>query len=317
MDPQEEIRRIKRRRMLVMTGAGLLALAAYFLWRHWSYSSWHADLQAALPARQEAREAVQRRFLGAACGDELNHTRERGARRAAGLPASLHEVVSFSDNAADQRRALERLRARLISELYPGEVRSPLRSELIEAPTFYLHRIDDPLVGLGAWQFTRHLFDARGKLLLRVPAGGKFEGVLAGQVRLREQLELYDYVVSLDLPPSVEACEPLFEAAIAQDFIGRLLGYIEEEAGGAVHWVALESAGRVEPLVAALAHPRIGQIELTGPLAKKQRPRAALALALLGDRYLIVHEDALGTRALEELEAALELLGSRGNLEIR
>lgn len=309
MDPQVEIARIKRRRMGLLALAALLAVAGYHGWRAWSYERWAGALTAELPARHERRLAAQRSFLAAAC-----------ASRTAGpstLPAGLPEILDDYESKAEQRAALLGFRAQLVEALDPGSVESALEHTFERAPTFYLQRHFDPLVGLGAWEFTRHLYDARGKALLHFPSSGTYEGVLSDGARLREDLDLYDYVVSLDLPPLESPCEPTFIRALAGDFAARVLADIERAAGGAVRWLALRSEGRLAPLAAALVLPRATQIELVGSIPHEERGRAALLLSLLGDRYLLVEREALGKHAVAELERALEATGQSGNLELR
>lgn len=314
MDPQVEISRIKRRRMGLLALAALAALAGYFLWRGWSFTLWHEGLVEGLPARQEERALAQERFFSAACAG-LSEEPARG--RVPVLPESLHEIVGGSSRAFEQRAALLRFKSQLLASLDPGKIQSKISSALVPAPTFYLREFFDPLVGLGAWQFTRHLFDARGKLLLDYPATGSYENVLDNPQHVRAQLGLYDYVLSLDLPETSAPCEEVFGAAIARDFAARVVTDIETAAGGPLRWLALRSEGRAEPLLAALAMERIGQVELVGEVATKDQQRLALALSLLGDRYLIVEKRSLGENALAELRAALELLGQAGNLEVR
>lgn len=314
MDPQVEISRIKRRRMGLLALAALAALAGYFLWRGWSFTLWREGLIEGLPARQDERALAQERFFSAACAG-LSGEAER--ERVPALPASLHEIVGGSSRAFEQRAALLRFKSQLLASLDPGKIQSKISSALVPAPTFYLREFFDPLVGLGAWQFTRHLFDARGKLLLDYPATGYYENALDDPQIVRAQLGLYDYVLGLDLPAQSAPCEDVFAAAIARDFAERVIADIEDAAGGPLRWLALRSEGRVEPLLAALAMERVGQVELAGKVPEKNQQRLALALSLLGDRYLIIEKGSLGESALAELRAALELLGQAENLEVR
>ncbi len=93
---------------------------------------------------------------------------------------------------------------------------------------------------------------------------------------------------------------------------------IEADAGGPARFLTLYTEGREAGLWAALVEPRVSEIELAPPiLPPSAQEGAALLLALLANRSVIVHREALAPELLGQVQQSFKILGLEENLEVR
>ncbi|MEW6775813.1 MAG: hypothetical protein AB1405_05940 [Bdellovibrionota bacterium] len=321
----DPIRLYKRRRRLRTLGIFLAAGLLYWGYREWSFRSWRGNLEKNLAQTIEDRQKDFADYL-VRCEEALL---EGGVPNEPPVPPpSLKSLLEENPSAESLGKKFEEIRPSLTKSagqriFAVDPEKPPFQATLLKAPTWYVTDYSDKFRALGGWAFLRHLPDLRGPTLVYFPKEGFREATLSQEEdarKLREWLKIFDRVVALDSPAEAPEglCARQPPAWHVASGTADLLRQIEADAGGPARFLTLYTEGREAGLWAALVEPRVSEIELAPPaLPPSAQEGAALLLALLADRSVIVHRETLAPELLEQVQQSFKILGLEENLAIR